>query len=115
MHKKLVLFVIECQRINYYHDSASAISVSILLRILFMIGLPVMIVPGIESDDDFSIPPLAQGDTVAVITVLKQRHHEPGQGVVAPEGVGYAVLAPGVDLGYHEDVIEQKYFSLVLT
>ena len=55
MHKKLVLFVIVCQRINYNYDSASAISVSILFRILFMIGLPVMIVPGIESDDDFSI------------------------------------------------------------
>ena len=80
-----------------------------------MLNLPVMIIPGVESDDHLPVPPLTQGDAVAVVGVLKQRDLEPRQGVAPPEGVGHAVLAPGVDLGDHEDVIEQKYLSLVLT
>ena len=77
--------------------------------------LPVMIIPGVECDDHLPVPPLTQGDAVAVVGVLKQRDLEPRQGVAPPESVGHAVLAPGVDLGDHEDVIEQKYLSLVLT
>ena len=74
-----------------------------------------MVISSIECDDHLPVPSLAQGDAVAVVRVLEQRHLKPRQRVAPPEGVGHAVLAPGVDLGDHEDVIEQKYLSLVLT
>ena len=74
-----------------------------------------MIIPCVECNDHLPVPPLTQGDAVAVVRVLEQRHLEPRQGVAPPEGVGHAVLAPGVDLCDHKDVIEQEYLSLVLT
>ena len=74
-----------------------------------------MIIPGVEGDDNLPVPSLTQSDAVAVVGILEEWHLEPCQRVAPPEGVGHAVLAPGVDLGDHEDVIEQKYLSLVLT
>ena len=73
-----------------------------------------MIIPCIECDHNLPVPPLAQADPVAVVGVLEQRHHHPGQGVAPPEGVGHAVLPAGVDFSDDENIIEEKDLPLVL-
>ena len=65
-----------------------------------------MIISGVESDDNLPVPPLAERDPVAVVRVLEQRHHHPRQRVRAPERVGHAVLAAGVDLRDYKNIIE---------
>ena len=74
-----------------------------------------MIIPSIEGDDHLPVPSLTQCDAVTVIGVLEQRHLQPSQGMAASEGVCHAVLTSRVNLGDDENVIEQKYLSLVLT
>ena len=74
-----------------------------------------MIIPGVECDDHLPVPPLAEGDAVAVVTVLEERHHQPRQVVAAAEGVGHAVLTPRVDFSDDENIIEEENFTLVLT
>ena len=76
---------------------------------------PVMVIPGIESDDNLAIPPLAEGDPVAVVCILKERHDHAGERVTVAERVCHAVLPPAVDLRDHQDVVEEEHFSLVLT
>lgn len=74
-----------------------------------------MIVPCIECDHNLPVPSLAEADPVAVVGVLEQRHHHPGQGVAPPEGIGHAVLSPGVNFSDDENIIEEENFTLVLT
>ena len=69
-------------------------------------SVPVMVIPGVESDHDLPIPPLTEGDAVAVVAVLKQGHQHASQGVAVAESVGDTVLPPGVYLGDHQDVVE---------
>ena len=73
-----------------------------------------MVIPGIESDDNLAIPPLAEGDPVAVVCILKEGHDHAGERVTVAERVCHAVLSSAVDLCDHQDVVEEKYFSLVL-
>ena len=67
---------------------------------------PVVIISGVESDDNLPVPPLTERDAVAVVRVLEQRHHHPRQRVRATERVGHAVLTPGVDLCNDKNIIE---------
>ena len=73
-----------------------------------------MVIPGIEGDDNFPIPPLTEGDPVAVVRILKEGDDHAGERVTVAERVRHAVLSPAVDLRDHQDVIEEKHFSLVL-
>ena len=75
---------------------------------------PVMVIPGIEGDDNLAIPPLAEGDPVAVVCVLKEGHDHAGERVAVAERVRHAVLSSAVDLRDHQDIVEEKHFSLVL-
>jgi len=75
----------------------------------------VMIVPGVESDDDLPVPALGERDAVGVVAVLKQRHQHACERKAVSEGVGDAVLPPGVDLGDDQDVVEEEHLPLMLT
>ena len=75
---------------------------------------PVVVIPGIECDHHLPVPPLAECDAVAVVTILEQRNQHPGQRVRVAEGVGNAVLTPRVDLRDNKDVVEEEHLSLML-
>ena len=74
-----------------------------------------MIIPGIEGDDNLAVPPLTEGDPVAVVGILKEGDDHAGERVTVAERVCHAVLPPAVDLRDHQDVVEEEHFSLVLT
>ena len=73
-----------------------------------------MVVPGIEGNDNLAIPSLAEGDPVAVVCILKEGHYHASERVTVAERVRHTVLPSTVDLRDHQDVIEEKHFSLVL-
>ena len=73
-----------------------------------------MVVPGIEGNDNLAIPSLAEGDPVAVVRVFKEGHNHAGERVAVAERVRHAVLSSAVDLRDHQDIVEEKHFSLVL-
>ena len=73
-----------------------------------------MVIPGIEGDDNLAIPPLAEGDPVAVVCILKEGHDHAGERVAVPKGVRDTVLPPAVDLGDDQNVVEEEYLPLVL-
>ena len=73
-----------------------------------------MVIPGIEGDDDLAVPSLAEGDPMAVVCILKEGHYHASERVTVAERVCHTVLSPAVDLCDHQDVVEEKHFSLVL-
>ena len=78
------------------------------------VALPVMVIPGIEGDDNLAIPSLAEGDPMAVVCILKEGDDHACERVTVAERVCHAVLPPAVDLRDHQDVVEEEHFSLVL-
>ena len=74
-----------------------------------------MIIPSIEGDDNLTVPPLTEGDPVAVVGILKEGDDHAGERVTVAERVGHTVLPPAVDLRDHQDVVEEEHLSLVLT
>ena len=73
-----------------------------------------MVIPGIEGDDDLAVPSLAEGDPMTIVGILKERNNHAGEGVTVPERVCNPVLPSAMDLRDHQDVVEEKHFSLVL-
>ena len=76
--------------------------------------VPVVVIPRIESDYNFSVPSLAEGDAMTVVGVLKEGDKHASKGVAVPERVSHTILSPAVDLCYHQDVVEEEHFSLML-
>ena len=73
-----------------------------------------MVIPGVEGDDNFTVPPLTEGDPVAVVCILKEGDNHAGERVTVAKRVRHTVLPPAMDLCDHQNVVEEEHFSLVL-